>query len=320
LQNEGVVERRVGAGSFLKKGAKQSNIENFRQLGLLLPELEVSEILEVFCGELGSLTRANDYGLLWASSAQASRRADLTVKDAEEACQHLIDRSVRGVFFAPFEFAPDKDKVSRRTVEQMRRAGIAVVLIDRDLVPFPLRSEFDLIGIDNIMAGYLAAEHFIKLGVQRIAFVARPFSAPTVAARVAGTREALFAAGLEPAKDFHRIGDPRDAAFVQQLTAGRKIDGIICANDFTAAQLMHSLAKAKIRVPDDIRLIGFDNLKYAELFGVPLTTVSQPLRDMAANAMRAMLNRLADPTLPPTALFSNPRLVVRDSCGAFMRH
>jgi DNA-binding LacI/PurR family transcriptional regulator len=59
---------------------------------------------------------------------------------------------------------------------------------------------------------------------------------------------------------FYHIGDPRDAAFVQELTAGCKIDGIICANDFTAAQLMHSLAKAKIRVPDDIRLIGFDNL------------------------------------------------------------
>jgi DNA-binding LacI/PurR family transcriptional regulator len=83
---------------------------------------------------------------------------------------------------------------------------------------------------------------------------------------------------------------------VQELTAARKFDDIICANHFTAAQLMHSLAKAKIRVPDDMRLIGFDNLKYAELFGVPLTTVSQPLRDMAANAMRAMLNRLEDPT------------------------
>jgi DNA-binding LacI/PurR family transcriptional regulator len=320
LQNEGVVERRVGAGSFLTKGAKPSNVEASRQLGLLLPELEVSEILEVLCGELAVLTRANDYSLLWASSAQASHRADLTVKDAEEACQHLIDRSVRGVFFAPFEFAPDRDRVSKRTVEQLRRAGIAVVLLDRDLVPFPFRSDLDLIGIDNVMAGYMASEHLIKLGVRRIAFVARPFSAPTVSARVAGAREALFAAGLEPSKDFYRIGDPRDQAFVQELTAGCKIDGIICANDFTAAQLMHSLAKGKIRVPDDIRLIGFDNLKYAELFGVPLTTVSQPLRDMAANAMRAMLNRLADPTLPATALLSNPRLVVRDSCGAFIRH
>jgi hypothetical protein len=69
--------------------------------------------------ELAVLTRANDYSLLWASSAQASHRADLTVKDAEEACQHLIDRSVRGVFFAPFEFAPDKDRVSKRTVDEI---------------------------------------------------------------------------------------------------------------------------------------------------------------------------------------------------------
>jgi DNA-binding LacI/PurR family transcriptional regulator len=319
LQSEGVVERRVGAGSFLRKGAKRSDGETSRQLGLLLPQLEVAEIFEVFCGELAGLTRANDYSLLWASSVQARQRAGLTVKDAEEACQHLIDRSVNGVFFAPFEFAPDKDKVSKRTVEQLRRAGIAVVLLDRDLLPFPLRSDFDLIGIDNVMAGYLASEHLLKLGVRRIAFVARPLSAPTVAARVAGAREAFFAAGLEPPKEFCRIGDPRDAAFVKELTAGRKIEGIICANDFTAAQLMHSLAKAKILVPEHIRLVGFDNLKYAELFSVPLTTVSQPLRNMAANAMRAMLNRLADPTLPPTTLLSNPTLVIRASCGAFMR-
>ncbi|MDP9291386.1 MAG: GntR family transcriptional regulator [Verrucomicrobiota bacterium] len=318
LQSEGVVQRRVGAGSFLRKGAKATNVETSRQLGLLLPGLEVSEILEVLCGELAGLARANDYSLLWASSAQARQRADLTVKDAEEACQHLVDRAVRGVFFAPFEFAPDMDTVSKRTVEQLRRAGIAVVLLDRDLVPFPFRSDSDLIGIDNVMGGYIAGEHLIKLGVKKIAFVARPFSAPTVPARVAGAREALFAAGLEPSKDFCHIGDPRDAAFVRELTAGRKVHGIICANDFTAAQLMHSLAKAKIRVPDDLRLVGFDNLKYAELFGVPLTTVSQPHRDMAANAMRAMLNRLADPTLPPTALLSHPRLVVRTSCGAFM--
>ena len=320
LQSEGVVERRVGAGSFLRKGAKATNVEASRQLGLLLPGLEVSEILDVLCGELAGLARANDYSLLWASSAQASQRADLTVKDAEEACQHLVDRAVRGVFFAPFEFAPDRDRVSKRTVEQLRRAGIAVVLLDRDLVPFPFRSDSDLIGIDNVMGGYIASEHLIKLGVRRIAFVARPFSAPTVPARVAGAREALFAAGLEPSKDFYHIGDPRDAAFVRELTAGRKVDGIICANDFTAAQLMHSLTKAKIRVPEDIRLIGFDNLKYAELLGVPLTTVSQPHADLAANAMRAMLNRLADPTLPPTALLSQPRLVVRTSCGAFMPH
>ena len=64
-----------------------------------------------------------------------------------------------------------------------------------------------------------------------------PFSALTVSARVAGAREALLAAGLEPPRNFYGIGDPRDAAFVQGLTAGRKIGAIICANDFTASSV-----------------------------------------------------------------------------------
>jgi len=316
LQADGIVERRVGAGSFLITGARPSNADTSRHLGVLLPDLGVTELLDVLCAELAGLTRANDYSLFWANSRQA---VDLTVKDAEEVCQHFIDRSVRGVFFAPFEFASDKDEVSKRTAERLKRAGITVVLLDRDLVPFPFRSDFDLIGIDNLMAGYLACEHLIKLGVRRIAFVARPLSAPTVTARMAGSREAIIDAAMEPLKDFYRIGDPRDAAFVRELTIGRKIEGVICANDFTAAQLMHSFAKVKIRVPDDIRLIGFDNLKYAELLTVPLTTISQPYREMARNALRAMLCRLADPTLPATSLLSCPSLVVRSSCGAFLR-
>jgi DNA-binding LacI/PurR family transcriptional regulator len=125
---------------------------------------------------------------------------------------------------------------------------------------------------------------------------------------------------LLPSKDFYRIGDPRDPTFVKELLRNRKIDGIICANDYTAALLMHSLAKAKVRVPEDMRLMGFDDLKYAELLTTPLTTVSQPYRDLARNAMRAMFDRLTDPSLPPTQLLSKPQLVVRTSCGAVARH
>ena len=210
LQAEGVVERRVGAGSFLRKGAKPSNVEASRQLGLLLPQLEVSEIFEVFCGELAGLTRANDYSLLWASSAQAKQRADLTVKDVEEACQYLIDRSVRGVFFASFEFAPDKDRLSKRTVEQLRRAGIAVVLLDRDLVPFPFRSDLDLIGIDNVMAGYMASEHFIKLGVRRIAFrFASAFGTYRVGSSGRGSRSSFRSGSGTPKRFLSHRGPQR---------------------------------------------------------------------------------------------------------------
>jgi DNA-binding LacI/PurR family transcriptional regulator len=74
----------------------------------------------------------------------------------------------------------------------------------------------------------------------------------------------------------------RRPVIVKELLRNRKIEGIICANDYTAALLMHSLAKAKIRVPEDMRLMGFDDLKYAELLATPLTTVSQPYRDLVS--------------------------------------
>ncbi len=316
LQSEGYIERRGGSGSFLK-GVQPPNTEASRHLGILLPALEISEILDFVCQELATLTRSKDYSLLWANSKPPP---DLTVKDAEEVREHFIRRNVNGVFFAPFEFAPDKDYVSKRTAEELRRAGIAVVLLDRDLVPFAFRSDFDLVGLDNVMAGYIASQHMVKLGMRNLAFVARPYSAPTIQARVAGAREAMLENDVLPSKDFYRVGDPRDPSFVKELLRNRKIDGIICGNDYTAALLMHSFAKAKVRVPEDMRLMGFDDLKNAELLTTPLTTVAQPYRDIARNALRAMFDRLADPTLPPTELLSKPQLVVRTSCGAVTRH
>jgi len=70
-------------------------METSRHLGVLLPALEISEILDFVCQELASLTRARDYSLLWANSKQP---ADLTVNDAEEVCQYFIRRNVSGVF------------------------------------------------------------------------------------------------------------------------------------------------------------------------------------------------------------------------------
>jgi DNA-binding transcriptional regulator YhcF (GntR family) len=83
LQSEGVIERRVGSGSFLT-GVQPSTTESSRHLGVLLPALDISEVLDFVCQELASLTRSRDYSLLWANSKPP---ADLTVKDAEDVCK-----------------------------------------------------------------------------------------------------------------------------------------------------------------------------------------------------------------------------------------
>jgi LacI family transcriptional regulator len=173
------------------------------------------------------------------------------------------------------------------------------------------------VGIDNFAGGYLAARHLIKLGARRLNFVSRPFSATTVDARRAGAATALRDARLEVPGDFVQQGDFADKSFVRHLTAARRLDAVICANDLTAAQLLQTLPRVKLSCPRDLRIVGFDDLRFATLLSVPLTTIHQPCREIALTAFNAMRERLADPTLPPRSILLPPRLVVRESCGAY---
>jgi DNA-binding LacI/PurR family transcriptional regulator len=316
LEAEGMIERRAGSGTYAR--GTRTAPESSRVLGLLVPGLVKTEIFQIVCGEISSLARVQDYSLLWGGSTDSQPDVDAGLKQIEEVCQQFIDRKISGVFFAPAEWDPEQESANRRLAESLRRAGIAVVLLDRDLLGFPDRSDFDLVGIDNMAGGYLLAEHLIKLGCKHLFFVARPFSAATVDARIAGAREALVRKNLEPLPGWVRYGDPADLKFARSLMAGRQADALICANDFTAAVLIRSLEACGIRTPRDVRVVGFDDVKYATLVSVPLTTIHQPCRDIARIAFRTMLERLAEPTLPARSIALTPHLVVRESCGAYL--
>jgi LacI family transcriptional regulator len=319
LQEQGLVERRVGSGSFLRRPGSAAPEVGQRQLGLLIPGLGTTEIFEVICGELAGLARVHEYGLLWGGGAHPRTQGNASIEDADELCAQFIRRQVSGVFFAPFELLAQKEEVNRRLAEGLRQAGIAVVLLDRDLGAFLARSEFDLVGIDNFAGGYLLADHLLRLGCRRLAFVVRPLSAPTTNARLAGAREAILDHGVPLPADFVQVGEPDDPGLVRRLVAAPPVEAAICANDYTAAMLLRSLEKAGIRVPHEMRVVGFDDVRYATLFSVPLTTIHQPCREIAIAAFRAMLERIADPALPPRSLILAPRLVVRESCGAYLR-
>lgn len=316
MQVEGLIERRPGSGTYVSQ--KPAAMPSTRQLGLLIPGLGTTEIFELICGHLASLARAGEYTVLWGGSIHPRQDQDCSREHAQELCAQFIERRVTGVFFAPFELLPEKEEVNQEIVERFRDAGIPVVLLDRDLVPYPNRSRFDLVGIDNIAAGYMLAEHLLKLGCKRIAFVARPLSAPTVDARIDGVRTALDQHKLEHAGRWIHFGDPQDNKFVRSLTAGRQWDAFICANDLTAAHLIQSIEQNHYKVPQDFRVVGFDDAKYATLVHAPLTTVRQPCQDIALTAFRAMLERIAEPTIPAREILLSPQLVVRESCGAYL--
>jgi DNA-binding LacI/PurR family transcriptional regulator len=132
--------------------------------------------------------------------------------------------------------------------------------------------------------------------------------------RYAGFAEAVRAKGAQPAEMIR--GEPADLAFVQRIMESQKPDAFVCANDMTAATLMQTLETLGFAVPKDVRITGFDDVRYSKLLRVPLTSLRQPCQELGETAILAMLSRLAQPDLPARDILLECKLVVRKSCGS----
>jgi GntR family transcriptional regulator, arabinose operon transcriptional repressor len=309
LQAAGLVERRAGSGTFVKKPAAVTGLS----FGLLIPDLGETEIFEPICQGMMASPLAREHALLWGSVTRDSASKE---DRAWQLCRQYIDRQVAGVFFAPLELTPEKDEINSRIAAALDEARIPIVLLDRTVRPYPRRGRYDLVGIDNRRAGYIVAEHFLRLGSRRIAFVALPHAAATVDAREAGYREALYTWNATVERALVSRLDPSDRGAVQAMIAESRPEAIVCANDRTAALLMQTLLRLNHAVPGDVRLAGIDDAEYAKLLPVPLTTLRQPTREIGDAALTTMLERLARPDRPARDILLQTELIVRDSCGA----
>jgi DNA-binding LacI/PurR family transcriptional regulator len=305
LQSEGLVERRAGSGTYVRHPQRAAA----KVFGLLVAAHEQGDIFQPICQAIAAAAQAAGHAVLWGGIGYATAQQ---VRQSEQLSRSLVEQKVAGVFLTPVELTPHRHELNRRIVEGIERAGIPIILIDRCYLPYPERSRHDLVGIDNRRGGYRLAQHLIRQGCSRIAFVARPDSAPTVDARLAGVQEAV---GCEGKSSHVFIGDPGDGAAVAELMRSARPDGIVCANDRTAGTLMHTLAAMHIQAPHDIRMVGFDDI-FADVLPVPLTTLRQPCREIAETAMRAMLERIANPAIMTRDILLHCELIVRQSCGS----
>ena len=305
LQAAGLVERRAGSGTYVKSPPETAGLS----FGLLIPDLGETEIFEPICQGMMASPLAREHALIWGSLSGAGGSKE---DDAWRLCRQYIDRRVSGVFFAPLE---GQDGLNDRIAQALDTAKIPVILLDRTVVPYPRRGHHDLVGIDNRRAGYVITEHLLGAGARRVAFVALPNAAPTVDAREAGYREALYAARAPVLPELVQRMDPDDPDAVRAMMDSQRPDGIVCANDRTAARLMQSLLALGHGIPKGVRLAGIDDAPYAALLPVPLTTLRQPSRQIGDAALGAMLERVARKDLPTRDILLHCQLVIRASCG-----
>ena len=196
-------------------------------------------------------------------------------------------------------------------VEQLRREELPVVLVDVD------RSELSRVTIDDVAGGRMATEHLLERGHRRIGFVGDVpddglgFTVSDL--RLGGYREALAAAGVPADPDVVSLGvygrDGARALAADLLARGDRPTAIFAASDMQAVGVLEAAAQAGLQVPDDVAVVGFDDIEIADVLG--LTTVRQPLADTGAEAVRLLLAELEDGAHDPVEIVKPLALVPR---------
>ncbi len=320
LQRMNLVSRRPGAGTHVTRKPQTTGYT----LGLLIPELGRTEIFEPICHGMMRSPFARPDSLLWpnvsrgASSGMGSPETTdrEAVEQAEHMAQYFIAQQVAGVFFAPLELFAGMEAANRRIMRMLERARVPVVLLDRCYLPYPERSANDLVGIDNRRTGFQITQHLVRNGATRLLFFAEPNSASTVDGRISGFLGACRHARLGSGQVAVRMAHALDQSTVKRILDQDAPDGIVCANDVTAARLMQTLIALGRQIPTEIRIAGIDDVRYASLLPVPLTTMHQDCNAIGVIAMATMLQRLEHPELPTREILLPTHLVVRSSCGS----
>jgi GntR family transcriptional regulator, arabinose operon transcriptional repressor len=155
---------------------------------------------------------------------------------------------------------PGAPKTNHRVLRLLEEAGISVVLLDRRPAETSSRRRHDLVGIDNRRASFSAAEHLLRLGSRRIGFLMYEGQASTARGRAAGYREAVGSGLVYELKPEGPLALPPEAS---------QCDGFVCANDRIAGRLMHTLLAKKVRIPQDVRIVGIDDVNYCQRAASP---------------------------------------------------
>ena len=281
--------------------ARQLRAGRSRSIGLVTLDVANPFFAEIARGAEDRAALAGMAVLLGNSGGSAAR---------ERVYLELFrEQRVNGVLITPA--AADVGPLRR-----LRDSGIPVVLVDHDLSD----ETFGSVSVDDVEGGYLAASHLLEAGRRHIAFVGGPPWVRQVADRLEGARRAVAAA---PDATFEVL-ETSELTVLQGREVGERIlarpvaerpDALFAANDVLAVGLLQALGiMVGAAIPDDIALIGYDDIDFASATVVPLSSIRQPARLIGSTAVEILLDQLATPGAEPERnVRFRPQLVVRAS-------
>lgn len=269
-------------------------------IGLLVPELAdpifplLAQALEAKATELG-------LAVILCNTAGSAEREVAYV-------QMLLAREVDGMIFISCEATDLRGEHSH--YRQLLEQGARLVFVNGGSDTLPVTS----VGVDEAASGRLATEHLLALGHRRVGFVAGEAFAMPTREKMRGRGDALREAGIDPAwgvahESFTVEGGRRALRQLMESAGGDPPTGVICSNDLMAIGALQEAAALGLRVPDDLSIVGFDGIEAAAWTQPPLTTIEQPIVEIAGTAVTALQRLITEPQETVPSFVFRPRLL-----------
>jgi len=226
-----------------------------------------------------------------------------------------IIANVAGVVLLPSRVSEESANLDERVIELCKKEGLPVVLIERnlrgDLRPLTL----DLVAGDDFDGSQLLTRHLLDQGRKRIAFVT---GSPTSTHnnRLAGYLFTMSRiADAKPLIIYEPGGMPTKRAYreVAEQLMSEKIEGVVCYQDYTAVGVIMELMSRRVRVPQEMAVVGFDNLPIGDSFAVGVTTYSLPAERIAREAIARLRHRVLHPDASPIRIVVPGEMIIRES-------
>lgn len=285
--------------------ARSMRTRQTRLIALLVLDI-TNPVLSIIASEVEAAAYAEDYNVLLYNVGQDARREQAYL---ETVAERLVD----GLIIVN---AVDRE----HTFPLLERGTIPVVLIDSLTAP-----TFPSVSVDNFKAGYLATQYMAELGHHRIAHISGALGLEVARQRLEGYLQALADYHLE----YRQVVLPHNDRWdyqsgyqaMQQLIAEAPLPtAVFAAGDQMAIGAYRALAEAGLKVPDDVSIIGFDDIEAASYAIPPLTTIRQPLGQLARRAFALLLELLDGQKSEIAQVFLEPELIVRQSTGLPREH
>jgi len=270
-------------------------------IGLVLPDLQNPFFTGMVHGVEDVLCDAGYTLLLGHSDGRVEReRRHLDVFHGE---------GVAGLVIVPSN-SPEAD------YSDLASMGLPIVAIDRA----PRGLDVDLVKTDNVGGARNAMRHLIALGYRELALINGPEGLDVSVERLEGARQACATLGIQPEalrvlhSDFHQEGGYR--AMKSLLSGGRVPRAVLVANNLMTLGALQALHEGRVRIPEDVAIVCFDDMPWSTSLWPPLSAVAQPAEELGRTAAGLLLERLVTPDRVSRQVILRNQLMVRASCGA----